>query len=184
MLVKISNKWAFLVLAVLIMGCGGSKMKIKSQYDPMANFSKFETYDLKPGLEVKVDDERVNNKFVDDRIRKALVSQMARKGYQKPSSGYPDFWVSYHAVLKNKKRSKNLKFTGDIRDWGAPNKGHISQSYYDEGTLHLDIVDPQTSVTLWRGSARVELDMKVSWKEKEKRINKAVKRILKEFPPD
>lgn len=55
---------------------------------------------------------------------------------------------------------------------------------YEEGTLILDIVEPLNRDLLWRGSAEAKVDRQVSAQRKQKRIKKAVKKILSHFPPN
>lgn len=53
-----------------------------------------------------------------------------------------------------------------------------------KGTLTIDIVDPGNNKLIWRGSRTDSIDeSKVNQKEIKKRLEKAVKKILKKFPP-
>jgi len=159
-----------------------SRMKIKSDYDPLANFSKLTTYKFVPSQTIQAEDKRVYKKFVDLRIRRAVEDQMINKNFLKVSSGKPDFWITYHAVLGSREKiSKHLSL--DIRDLGDAQEFTEHVQNIDEGSLFLAIVDPKTTKPIWWGSAQADINLDVGWDEKEKRINKAVQKILKEFPP-
>jgi hypothetical protein len=51
------------------------------------------------------------------------------------------------------------------------------------GQLDLSIYDPAEKQMVWRGTATKTLDPKAKPEKKEKNIGKAVKKLLKNFPP-
>jgi hypothetical protein len=51
------------------------------------------------------------------------------------------------------------------------------------GQLDLSMYDPTTKQLVWRGVASKTLDPKAKPEKKEKNIAKAVKKLLKNFPP-
>ena len=55
---------------------------------------------------------------------------------------------------------------------------------YEEGTLILDIIDPETSALIWRGYAQAHVDLLSSQEEKTERICQAVRMMLELFPPE
>ena len=163
-----------------------SNLQVETDYDPMADFSKFKTYAFMPGTGVHSTNKKVNNDFVNSRIQKAIDQEMRSKGFIKTSypEGNPDVWVAFTAILDRKSKSKVRQYTGDIRDWGAPGIDYyVSTSYYDEGSLLFDLVNPKTSKPVYKAIAKAELKMDVSWQEKEKRIDLGVKKCLKDYPP-
>ena len=54
---------------------------------------------------------------------------------------------------------------------------------YEQGTLLLDFVDPETRQLLWRGSASARIRPSSSPEESQKRANEAVAAMLERFPP-
>jgi hypothetical protein len=59
----------------------------------------------------------------------------------------------------------------------------VSAFQYEEGSLILDFVDPQTKQLIWRGSAKAEVDDVKTPEKREALIDEAVQKILKNFPP-
>ena len=51
------------------------------------------------------------------------------------------------------------------------------------GTLDLSMYDAAQKQLVWRGSASKTLDPKAKPEKKQKNIGKAVKKLLKNFPP-
>jgi len=180
----LQRKGVFQWACILFLLCSCAKpMNIKSEYDPMVRFSNFKTYDFAPGQVIDVPDKRVHNEFLDSKLRSAVEKRMAKKKFEKVSSAVPDLWVDYNAVLeKGQKIRKRLSL--DIRDLGTEG-GEVKRyrTHFDEGTLILTMIDPKTSRTIWRGTAQAQVTFDVTWEEREKRINRAVQKILKEFPP-
>lgn len=54
---------------------------------------------------------------------------------------------------------------------------------YEEGSLILDFVDPKTKNLIWRGSGKAQVDSAMTPESRDKLINEAVAKILKNFPP-
>ena len=65
--------------------------------------------------------------------------------------------------------------------WGGGVTTHVDR--YDEGTLILDIIAPDGKTLLWRGTATAQIDESAKPKKREAKINEAVGRMLKRFPP-
>ena len=110
-------------------------------------------------------------------------------------SGKPDFWVTYHVTLD---RTASVAMLNDDFNYGPgwgwsygyayrPDSSYGSRGRYvyeyDEGTLLLDVVDPQSRQLIWRGSATDEVNFSASPEAKERQINEAVRRMLAKFPP-
>jgi hypothetical protein len=113
---------------------------------------------------------------------------LAAKGYQKITSGTPDFWIGYQAAIQQKVSVMTLN---NYYGYG-PTRGLSSidtwnpetiATTYDEGTLVLDIADPKTNRPLWRGSAEGVVAEDRTPEQREQRINEAVAKILAKFPP-
>ena len=183
----------FLILAVS--GC--SSMTVNSDYDPAQSFRGLKTYAWIPGGRKPTGDPRIdNNTLLDSRVRRAVDSELAANGFNKVSGGKPDFWVVYHVTLDKKSDVTLLNsYYGYGPGWGH-SYGHRYRPYgwagpaetyvyqYDEGTLILDIIEPETRKLMWRGHATDEVQFSDSLGKKEAHINEAVRRILASFPPN
>jgi hypothetical protein len=51
------------------------------------------------------------------------------------------------------------------------------------GTLGVDIYDPAAKQLVWRGSATKTIDERANPQKRQQNINKAVTKLLKNFPP-
>jgi hypothetical protein len=146
--------------------------QVSQDYDPAYDFTKLKTYDWIPNPEVTAQAE-----LIEKHIRKAMEEQLAEKGYT-ISSDNPDFYVAMH--LGSEKRTS-------IQSWGYGygywNAG-VDVYQYDEGTLAFDFVDGKQKSLFYRSVVKAEVKHDIKFEERQRRINKAVKKVLKYFPPD
>jgi len=134
--------------------------------DPSYNFSNPKTFTW-------VEKTSPEYPLAHPRIVKAVETQLDAKGLKAAASG-GDLTVDYHVILKNR---------AQVTAWGyQPGWGRsIDVQQYTEGTLVVDLIDAATDKLVWRGSATdVASD---SPQTNEKRINKAMEKLFKKYPP-
>jgi hypothetical protein len=61
--------------------------------------------------------------------------------------------------------------------------GTATSSTINVGTLVLDMYDPSTKKLVWTGRATKTLDPGNSQEKKQKNLDKAMQKLLKNFPP-
>ena len=172
----------FLFAASAAAATGCASPKIGYDYDSSANFTAYHTYEWMPGNQEPTGDKRVDNSLVDARIRNAVEAQLRSKGYQQHSTGQPDFYVAYHAGVKD--LSKGASTQRYIGDRGSGQYTTINDIQpYKEGTLLIDIVDGISRQLVWQGSALTEVDPGMTAKERNDRINRIVGAMFAHFPP-
>lgn len=172
----------FLLAVSAAAATGCASPKIGYDYDSSANFTAYHTYEWMPGNQEPTGDKRVDNSLVDARIRNAVEAQLRSKGYQQPATGQPDFYVAYHAGVKD--LSKGASTQRYIGDRGSGQYTTINDIQpYKEGTLLIDIVDGISRQLVWQGSALTEVDPGMTAKERNDRINRIVGAMFAHFPP-
>lgn len=193
------SRLAGLALASSLAGC--SMIDVSTDYDPSVDFARLTTYDWLPGPQKRTGNPRIDNPLLKKRIRAAVESQLAAKGYEKASADRADFLIAYHAAIHRRLSVESMNTDygyGSGRGWDDHRYGHgwgyhrawssapMSRTYtryYDEGSLILDFVTPQTRELIWRGAAKAAIDEADSPNTKRERINEAVRRMLEQFPP-
>ena len=173
--------------ALLAWGCAG--VSVSSDYDHTADFSQLKTYSWSPKAQPVTGDPRIdNNALLDSRVRAAVDLELALKGFQKASTGTPDFWIAYQAAIQQKVDVMTLNnyygygYNRGINSMSGWDNETITTTY-DEGTLILDIADPKTNKPLWRGSGQAEVNQNRTPEQREAKINEAVTQMLAKFPP-
>jgi len=169
---------ASLVLAPMVL----LAQKTSFDYDKTANFSAFKTYALKDGT-------KVGDPLVDKRITAAIETELAAKGLT--PSDTPDVTVVYHIAF-DKKQDITAYSTGGYYGgygyrygggWGGMSTTDVRVNEITVGTLVIDVADAKKKEMVWRGMGVKEVDVQAKAEKREKNINNAVKKILKDFPP-
>ena len=176
------------VLAALLFTalCSCSTLRVNTDYDPEFDFSGFRSWSWLTGPQAGTVDPRLPSGLVEERIRAALEKHLAARGFERSSSGTPDFRVGYHATVEDKVdvRTVNRAY-GYGPGWGAGRGRLTSDVYvreYAEGTLILDFVDSRSNRLVWRGSAQAEVYSYSTPEQREARIDDAVGQILETLP--
>jgi hypothetical protein len=178
--------FAALALASILALPGCATMDISTDWDPAVDFTTLRTYAW--GKSAEPDDPRGNDSLIEGRVRTAVDRELAARGYALEQGGSVDFVVSYFAAVESKLDVRVLNdYYGYRPGWGSYDYGAGSRTYvreYDQGTLVLDIANPDTSKLYWRGTAQTEVTDAATPAESEAIINEAVTKMLERFPPD
>jgi hypothetical protein len=170
----------FLVLCFVSSMLGCASVTVHYDYDTEANFSNIKTFDWLPVL-ARADMNRLNVK----RIKNAVNTQLEVKGL-KATADKPDLLVAMSM-------GKQLEVT--VTDHGYAHRpyrrgrwygggGGVSVNTSEKGTLVIDLVDAKTKELIWQGVAKGTLKPNQTQEKQEKRINEAVTKPFKHFPPD
>jgi hypothetical protein len=184
------KKLAVLFLALFAFGVGRTLAQdVRYDFDKDKDFSKYKTYKWVP---IKGADEP--DQLTAKQITSAIDADLASKGLTKTDSDDANLYIGYQTAIGSEKQftSYNTGW-GYGPGWGAGWYGYgggmSSTTTYGStstvyiGTLDVSIYDPVAKQLVWRGSASKTLDPKAKPEKKEKNINKAVKKLLKNFPP-
>jgi len=178
------------VLVTLLAGC--ASMEVTTEHDTAFNFSSLRTYDWLPNPQEYFGSSKVDKSVLEARITSAVDRELAAKKYVKITSGTPDFQVRYHAITGMDMQIENVSggSQGMSGDWNDQRLGFYrrgggkSATYsWDKGTLLLDMVNPENKKIIWIGTAAAKIDLQDSAEKKEERINRAVSKLLADFPP-
>jgi uncharacterized protein DUF4136 len=177
--------WAVTVL-VLLASCGG--MKVRSGFDPTADFARLRTYDWEPALDrsaTSVPAGTHEEQAALARLRWAVASELAVKGIRRPLESGPDFWVRCDFTQQRRDWSPPAEaYVNSDRDFGDLDSPNIVTLSYVKGTVTLVFVDPSTRRTLWWGKAACRTENGDTPEERGERIVAAVQAILTEYPPN
>jgi len=141
---------------------------------PGTNFSAFKTYkwvEITGG--VKLD------QILTAQIQQAIDTELATKGLKRSTEDSADLYVGYQAAV-SEERQWNAYGGGGFRMGGM---GTATSSTIQIGTLGLDIYDQAGKQLVWRGSATKTLDAGAKPDKRQSNIDKAVKKLLKNYPP-
>lgn len=175
-----------LLMVLLSVGCLGPR--VYTDRDPSIDFAPLETFSwLDPPLReapreegVPVADPFVHNTLLDKRVREAVEKALTARGYRKADAGEADFAVRYEVVSREIVRDSPVYIGGGYgyRHYGG-GAVYSNTTSYQEGTLILDVIDPETESIAWRGwAASRTRDGHIDAEQ----VSRTVEAIVKEFP--
>lgn len=179
----------FLILWVvtLLLAVGNSLAQdVRYNFDKNADFSKFKTYKWVP-----IKDAAKVSDLVDKQIKDAIDAELATKGLTKVEGDDANLYIGYQPSVGEEKQ-----FTSYSTGWGygpgwgggwyggmgsTTTTGSTSTIY--KGQLDLDMYDSTAHNLVWRGVASKTIDPKAKPEKQQKNLAKAVKKLLKNYPP-
>ena len=116
-------------------------------------------------------------------VDRALLEALAERGYRR-SPEQADFRVSYSVIVEQKVTATELPEFESPRlgDRGGFSRSETHEFVYDEGTLSIELRDPDSRELLWRGWAQAEVTLDASAEEREARAREAIRRLLERLP--
>jgi hypothetical protein len=149
--------------------------EVRHNYMPGTDFSKYHTYKW-----VSIEGGAHPNQIMDAEIKQSVDSQMASKGFTKTDSDKADLYVGYQIAVDQEKQWNAYGMGGGVRFGGM---GSATSSTINIGTLVLDMYDPATKQLVWTGNATKTIDPSSNQEKNQKNLNKAVQKLMKDFPP-
>ncbi len=175
----LNNRFAKLGMALLLalLACTlVSAQDVSTNSMPGVDFSKFHTYKW-----VTVQGATYPNQIVDAQIKQSIDNQLAAKGLTKTDADTANLYIGYQVSLNTEKQWNAYGMGGGLR-WGG-GMATAQQSTIAIGTLVLDMYDPTTKQLVWTGRASKTLDSSDNQQKKQKNLDNAMKKLLKNFPP-
>lgn len=175
------------LLAIMLAGC--SQVQTSSKVDAGTDFSVLETFSWLTEADPEAEDIRLNDPRIGQTIRDAVEQVLSGKGYRKVERDQADFLVVWFGGIEKKIRKENIDHFYAPYGYGtlyrAPelrNDESRASLEYEEGTVIIDALDPQTRSILWRGSGSGRL---VEGQQEQIALNNlrsSVKKIVQPFP--
>ena len=158
--------------------------KVRYNYLPGTDFSKYKTYRW-----VKIQNVEYPSEILDERIMRSIDAQLSVKGFTRTETGTPDLLAIYQAAVNHERQWSYYDSGwgwGGWGGWGAWGGGPMTGTSWtiQVGTLNLDFYDPAIKKQVWRGAATKTLDPPKDPDKLQKRLDKATKKLLKNFPPN
>ena len=153
------------LLLVALAGCA-SEVSVGTAYDPLTVFPRQGTFAWDEGSNVI--SEQVAHLGLAELLPPAVEGALASRGWQKASADAADLLVSYQL---------------SVATWvqvATPDSEERSRAM---GTLSVALLDPENKQRLWVGFIQADVAPSVSHEERRKRIEAALERLFKEFPP-
>ena len=176
-------------LVVLALGTGGcASDNLRSDYDPTADFGKYETFNFFPDA----GPEQTNyQSFFSQYMTVAITREMEARGYT--LSADPDLLINFNAILRDKTDVRTTPapmysggyygYRGGFYDpwmgYGYAQETHVSQ--YTEGTFNIDLVDARQKKLVWEAVGVGRITEKLL-ENLEERVDAGVAKAFARYP--
>ncbi|NOQ64927.1 MAG: DUF4136 domain-containing protein [Methyloprofundus sp.] len=185
-----------LSIALFIPGC--SSLSVNTDYDSKIDFSQLKTYRWHAENTHNEASKKYLTAITDQRIRSAIERQLQAQNLIKSTTGKADFLVNYSIAVEDKTDIHTYNnYNGMYPGYGyragygyyggGMGMGYASSetqvTHYQQGTLIIDIINPETDQLMWRGAADGRLPKHSNKSEKDALTQKYVSKILLAFPP-
>jgi hypothetical protein len=159
---------------------------VRYNFDSQANFASFKTYKW-----VALRTDTPMNDIVDGQIKASVNAELAKKGLTESKTDEADLFIGYQAAT-----DKEKQFTAYNTGWGY-GPGWYGAGWYGAGggmttgststivvgQLALDMYSPAPKTLVWRGLVSKTLDAKAKPDKQKKNLDKAVAKLMTNFPP-
>jgi len=165
-----------LLYSIIATSLSCSGINTSSDFDRKYNFKQLKVYEWLPVSQ----DEDIRHIDV-ERVRRAVNKDLRFKGFRL-ATGNAHFLIALSVGTQNRST-----VVGDNSGWDRFSGGTGPRTArvvnYQEGNLRLDFIDSKTKKIVWQGEARAVLSERPSPQKVEARINEAVGKMLRDFPP-
>ena len=157
----------FCITFFLLIASSALSQHVDCEFSNVADFSKFKTYKW-----VIFKNAAPIDNLTDEQIKAAMDAGLARKGLAKVDADTADLFIGYQSTeLITEEVPKSLTWSES-----PPTIYH--------GELAIDMYTPADHHLVWRGVASKTLDPKAKPEKREQNLNKAVAKLVNNYPPN
>ena len=174
-------------MVLLLAGAGSAfAQDVRYNFDKDTNFSAFKTYKW-----VVIKGATQLSDLADRQVKASVDAELSKKGLSRSDADTADLYIGYQAAVGQEK-----EYTSFDSGWGygpgwygggwyggggGMTTGQTSTIYI--GQLALDMYASTPQKLVWRGVASKTLDPKAKPEKQQKNLDKAVAKVLKNYPP-
>jgi hypothetical protein len=166
-------------LAVFALGAGAALAQdVNVNYVPGTDFSKYKTYKW-----VEIQGAEKPDQILDTQITQAIDKALAAKGLAKAAGGTAGLAIGYQVALTQQQQWNTYSTGGyGARRYGG-GMGTATSTTINIGTVALDMYDAAAKELVWKGQASKTVSNEKDPEKRQKNIDKAMAKLLKDFPP-
>lgn len=147
-------------------------------FDQQAQFAKYKTYKWVP-----VEAAQHLDDLTADQLVGTLNVALEKKGLKR-SDDKPDLYIAYQIASGNEKKLSHFDVGASYGSGtGATGTGGANTTVVHSGLLVLDMYDAATKKLIWRGVVSNAIATDAKPDKKQKQMDSAVDKLLKNYPP-
>jgi hypothetical protein len=169
----------FAAFALVAVGAGAALAQdVNVNYMPGKDFSPYKTYKW-----VEIQGAEKPDAIVDGQIKAAIDKALAAKGFTKATGDKTDLFIAFQVAVNQERQWNTYNMGGPYSyRWGG-GMGTATSSTIQIGTLALDMYDSAAKELVWKGQASKTLSNEKDPEKRQKNVDKAMAKLLKDFPP-
>ena len=166
-------------IAVFALGAGAAfAQDVNVNYVPGTDFSGYKTYKW-----VEIQGAEKPDQILDTQIKQAIDKALAAKGFTKAAGDAADLAIGYQVALTQQQQWNTYSTGGyGARRYGG-GMGTATSTTINIGTVALDMYDAAAKELVWKGQASKTVSSEKDPEKRQKNIDKAMAKLLKDFPP-
>ena len=170
---------ALAALAVFALGAGAALAQdVNVNYVPGTDFTKYKSYTW-----VEIQGAEKPDQILDTQIKQAIDKALTAKGMAKAAGDTADLAIGYQVALTQQQQWNTYSTGGyGARRYGG-GMGTATSTTINIGTVALDMYDAAAKELVWKGQASKTVSNEKDPEKRQKNIDKAMAKLLKDFPP-
>ena len=169
---------AFVTLVLLLIGAGAALAQdVNVNYVPGTDFAKYKTYKW-----IEIQGAEKPDQIVDTQIRGSIDKLLGSKGLTKATGDTADLFIAYQVAV-NQERQWNSYNTGGYGWRYGGGMSTATSTTIQIGTIAVDMYDVAKKELVWKGQASKTLSGEKDPEKRQKNLDKAMTKLLKDFPP-
>jgi Domain of unknown function (DUF4136) len=167
-----------ILIGIILITCGSVLAQdVSYNFAQGTDYSKFKTYKW-----VNIPGGEIPNQLLDQQIKQSIDSQLAAKGFIKTDAETADLFVGYQVSISQQQQWNAYGMGGMGWRMGG-GMATATSTTIQIGTLGFDVYDQSGKQLIWRGSATKTLNPPKDPEKKQRNLDNAVAKLLKNFPP-
>jgi hypothetical protein len=178
------------------MGCAPTSKKVEEiydspiivdvQYDESRDFSSYKTWTWLPNAGALAL-QSMDMSRIDTETKAAISGRLFELGYRQDKTA-PDLFINYFASAERidedyiEEKFEGFYEPGYHMELPESEQKKKQKRSWVEGTLFIFVFDTKTKETVWYGSAQAEVTAEMPDNMKNKRLAKAIKMMMADFP--
>ncbi|WP_083608196.1 DUF4136 domain-containing protein [Teredinibacter haidensis] len=173
-----------LSLIVLISGCANqpSSVDYREGYD-FSNLRRYAMLDVDTSV---YENPKVSELEI-ERVEQLMTAELAKR-YTLAEKEQADFLVRFFLVVEERMKVDTFNATfGMFRGGYGYHYGletpEVKNTYFQQGSIIVDILDAKTDDVIWRGSTEGKIRKNPTPEERKARVARLLKDLFARFPP-
>jgi len=167
---------AFAAVVALMVSGTAFGQQTTFNYDRTTDFSKFKTYKWVP-----IEGAQHPNQITAGNITTIIDGLLTAKGFVKKDADPVDLFIGYGTTTQDQQVITGYGGGLGFRFGGG--MGMAETSTIQNGTILIDIYNPDGKLLVWRGTVTETLDPSSNADKNYNKLKSALTKVMKNFPP-